>query len=45
MARHLIEEAFLYVIVAAFFGLVAAGSVAHRHGGSCGHATHSAQVP
>lgn len=38
-ARPIVEELFLYAIIAAFFACIAAGSITHRHGGHCGHAS------
>lgn len=38
-AKPYLEEFFLYLVVAAFFACVAAGSITHRHGGHCGHAS------
>lgn len=42
----ILGEALIYLFVAAFFACLMAGSVTHRHGGSCGHASHAqAEAP
>lgn len=39
-AKPVIEEAFIYLVVLMFFGILTAGAVAHRHGDHCGNPAH-----